>query len=223
MNELIFILHIFSALFFLGVAVRLGKMALGVYIALSGVLANLFVVKQIELFGFHVTASDVFAVGGILGLNLLQEIYGSEEAKKAVRASLAALILFACMSQVHLLYSPSTFDSTHGSFVSILSSAPRIVAASIGVYYLVQRLDVLFFKFMRTGLKHFGIRVLFSLLISQALDTVLFSFFGLYGIVESLADIMILSYAVKCAIIACSSSLALLLKRFHKEENEALA
>ena len=72
MNETIFFLHIFSALLFLALAIRLGKMALGVYVALSGVLANLFVVKQIELFGLHATASDVFAVGGILGLNLLQ-------------------------------------------------------------------------------------------------------------------------------------------------------
>lgn len=145
MNEALFFFHVLAALVFLGLAVRMGKMALGVYVALSGVLANLFVVKQIELFGLHATASDVFAVGGILGLNLLQELFGIQAAKQAVRASLFALVLFACMSQIHLLYNPSLFDVTQGAFTAILVAAPRIVAASIGVYALVQRVDILFF------------------------------------------------------------------------------
>lgn len=217
MNEAIFFLHILAALLFLALAVRLGKMALGVYVALSGVLANLFVVKQIELFGLHATASDVFAVGGILGLNLLQELFGRESAKKTVVASLAALVLFACMSQIHLFYEPSGADATHNAFKAILSPAPRIVAASIGVYYFVQRVDILFFSFLKRGVERFGIRVLFSLLLSQALDTALFTFLGLYGLVEGLAEILLVSYAVKCAVIACSSPIAALLKRFFKE------
>ena len=178
MNEAIFFAHILAALLFLGLCVRFGKMALGVYVALSGVLANLFVVKQIHLFGLHATASDVFAIGGILGLNLLQELFGGDAAKKAVQASLAALLFFACMSQLHLFYAPVEFDSTQVAFEAILSSAPRIVAASIGVYYLVQRSDVLFFGALKRAIGSFGVRVLVSLFFSQALDTALFSFFG---------------------------------------------
>ena len=56
--------------------------------------------------------------------------------------------------------------------------------------------------------------------VSQALDTALFSVFGLYGLVKNLFEIMLVSYAVKCAIIACSSPLAALLKRFHKEAHD---
>ncbi len=217
MNEALFFLHIGAALLFLGLAVRMGKMALGIYVAISGVLANLFVVKQIELFGLHATASDVFAVGGILGLNLLQELFGVQAARQAVRASLSVLVLFACMSQIHLLYLPSPFGATQEAFVSILGTAPRIVAASIAVYALVQRADILFFAFLKRGIAHFGARVFASLLLSQALDTALFSFFGLYGLVEGLFEIMLVSYGVKCAVIACSSPLAALLKRFSKE------
>ena len=217
MNEALFFLHILAALLFLALAVRMGKTALGVYVALSGVLANLFVVKQIGLFGLHATASDVFAVGGILGLNLLQELFGIQAAKQAVRASLIALLFFACMSQIHLFYLPSPFDSTQAAFTAILGTAPRIVAASIGVYALVQRADILFFSFLKRGISHFGTRIFLSLLLSQALDTALFSFFGLYGLVVGLFEIMLVSYGVKCAVIACSSPIAALLKRFSKE------
>ena len=40
--------------------------------------------KQITLFGLNATASDIFAIGSLLGLNLLREIYGITEAKKAI-------------------------------------------------------------------------------------------------------------------------------------------
>lgn len=218
-NEAVFFLHILAALLFLALAVRMGLAALSVYVALSGVLANLFVVKQIELFGLHATASDVFAVGGILGLNLIQELFGRESAKRTVRASLIALVLFACMSQIHLLYLPSSSDATQGAFDSILRAAPRIMAASIGVYAFVQRVDIFFFTLLKRVIGRFEVRVLLSLLLSQALDTALFSFFGLYGLVEGLLEIMLVSYAVKCAIIACSSPLAAFFKRIPKEAN----
>ncbi|MBF8263395.1 MAG: conserved putative rane protein [Parachlamydiales bacterium] len=214
MNEVLFFAHILAALIFLGVAVRLGSMALAAFIALSGVLANLFVVKQMNLFGLQVTCSDVYAIGGILGLNLLQELYGKEAANRAIRSSIFVLLLFVLMSQIHLLYSPGEFDGTHAAFSIILGQSPRIVAASVGVYYLVQKLDVLFFTFLKRWIENLGTRLMLSLFISQALDTVLFSFFGLYGLVASLFDVIVVSLIVKYAIILCSSHFAALFKRY---------
>lgn len=214
MNEAIFCLQLAAALGVLAVAVRMGQQALTGYIALSGVLANLFVIKQISLFGFTVTCSDVFAVGGMLGLNLLQEFYGKSAAKKAVQASFLALVCFALFSQVHLLYAPSAVDTTHEAFHQILSSSPRIVIASIGVYVLVQRFDLFFFSALAKPIPLLGARLTLSLLVSQALDTVLFSLAGLYGLVASLFDIMLISYLIKCAVIASASPVASLYRRF---------
>ncbi len=214
MNEALFFAHIAGALVFLGIAVRLGSSALMVFVALSGVLANLFVVKQMTLFGWQVTCSDVYAVGGILGLNLIQELHGKEAARRAIRFAMFGLLFFVLMSQIHLLYIPSAFDLTHSSFKLILGQTPRIVAASVGVYYLVQRLDVLFFAFLKRFIENLGARLVLSLFVSQALDTILFSFFGLYGLVASLFDVIIVSFFVKCAIIACSSPIAALFKRY---------
>lgn len=73
-----------------------GKGALTTWIALVSLMANLFVLKQIDLFGFNATASDVFAVGSLLGLNLLQEKFGREAAQRAIWVSFSALILFYC-------------------------------------------------------------------------------------------------------------------------------
>jgi uncharacterized integral membrane protein (TIGR00697 family) len=214
-NELVFLLHIFVVIGFVLGALRLGKSALIAFIALQGVLANLFVVKQMELFGFAVTCSDVFAIGGILSLNLLQEYFGKEAAKQAVKISVVTLLFFAFMSQIHLFYSPAVFDTTQEAFRAIFSQSLRIVFASLGTFYLVQQFDVRFFSVLKGK---FPVRVAISLVCSQLLDTVLFSFLGLYGLVESVFDIILVSFLIKCLIIAVSSPFVVFSKRFVKHE-----
>ncbi len=216
MNEALFFAHVLLVLGFILVAYRMGRSSLIALIVLLGVLANVFVVKQMELFCWTVTCSDVFAIGGILGLNLLQEGWGQETAGKAIRGSLLCLIFFVAMAQIHLLYVPSAADKTQDAFAMILSSSPRIVFASIAVYYVVQKIDVKIFGF----LKHFfagkllPVRLTLSLLFSQLLDTILFSFLGLYGLVESIVDVIFMSYFVKCVIIASSSTFVAAAKRW---------
>lgn len=215
MNELVFIGHIWIVIGFALLSLRLGSAGLTAFIALQGVLANLFVVKQMNLFGFSVTCSDVFAIGGILSLNLLQEYFGKEAAKRAVKISLGALLFFAAMSQIHLLYQPTDLDTTHDSFANIFSSSLRIVAASLSTFFIVQQFDVRFFSILKGKLP---VRIAISLFTSQLLDTVLFSLLGLYGLVESLFDIILMSFIIKCMIILASSPFTAFSRRFVKNE-----
>lgn len=214
-NELCFLFHVGAVIAFVLLALRMGRGALVALIALLGVLANLFVVKQMSLFGFSVTCSDVFAVGGILSLNLLQEYFGKERAKQAVQISLFSLVFFALMSQIHLFYLPTALDTTQGAFSAIFSSSPRIICASIATFYLVQQFDVRFFGLLKGKLP---VRIAISLLISQLLDTTLFSLLGLYGLVESLFDIILVSFLIKCIIIAVNAPFVAFSKRFVKNE-----
>lgn len=212
-NEILFLTHTLLVVLSLVYATRLGKYPLMTLTILQGILANLFVTKQVGLFGFCVTCSDVFAIGAILGLNLLQEYYGKEIAKKSIQASFWALLFFLAMSQMHLAYIPASVDTTHGAFCQILSHTPRIALASIGVYYVVQRLDVwLFSALQRRG--PFAFRMGFSLLITQFLDTLLFSIFGLYGLVDALFDVILISFVIKCLIISCSSLVIAFSRRY---------
>lgn len=213
MNEWLFFSHILIVVGFALLALRLGQGALIALIALQGVLANLFVIKQISLFGFSVTCSDVFAIGAILSLNLLQEHFGKEAAKQATRISLVALLFFALMAQIHLFYQPTPADTTHAAFTTVLAQAPRIVFASIAVFYLVQLLDVRLFSLLKGKLP---VRVAISLVFSQLLDTVLFSFLGLYGLVDALFDVIVVSFATKCLLIATSAPFVALSKKVVK-------
>ncbi len=215
MNEVLFLLHTFFVVAFVLIALRLGKSALLIAIALQAVLANLFVMKQISLFGFAVTCSDVFAIGAILSLNLLQEYFGKESARQAASISLFALLFFVLMSQIHLLYTPTELDTAHIAFFTILSASPRLIFASIATFYVVQQFDIRFFGWLKGKLP---LRVAISLLMSQLFDTVLFSFLGLYGLVESVFDIIVVSFLIKCAIIALSSPFVAFSKRFVRHD-----
>lgn len=218
MNELLFLLHILLVLFFAWGALKLGKEALVSWIAIQAILANLFVIKQTSLFGFTVTCSDVFAIGSILGLNLLQEYFGQESAKRAAWVCFFVMIFFALMSGVHLLYAPSFEDQTQAAFVSILSAAPRLLIASLITFLIVQQVDVRLYGLMKKALPtaSFPVRNTLSITFSQLLDTTLFTFLGLYGLVTSIGDILLFSFAIKLLIVLLMMPALSLIKRSYK-------
>lgn len=215
MNELNFLFHIAIVIAFIFLSLKVGKGALISLICLQGVFANLFVVKQTKLFGFSVTCSDVFAIGTILSLNLLQEYYGKEAAKQAVKISFLSLLFFIIIAKVHLFYTPTSLDATQAAFETVFAHSIRIVFASIATFLFVQLWDVHFFGWLKGKL---AFRVTLSLICSQLIDTVLFSFLGLFGIVESIFDIIVLSFAIKCIIIFTSSPFVAFSRRFVKRE-----
>jgi queuosine precursor transporter len=209
MNEIIFFTQIIVILAFSLGALKLGKGALITWVAILALIANLFVLKQITLFGFEVTASDAFAIGSLLGLNFLQEYYGQKEATQASWICLFFMLFFVVVSQLHLFYQPSPYDDVQSAYQKILTPAPRLLAASMGVFFVVQQIDIRIFSFLKHRFCNlsFPARTGITLVVSQFLDTFLFSFVGLYGLVFSVLDIIIVSYAVKLIAIFCMTPL----------------
>lgn len=220
MNELLFFTHILAVIFTAFGALKMGKEALIALTATLAIAANFFVLKQITLFGWNVTCSDVFAVGSILTLNLLQEHFGKESAKRSTWICFFSMIFFGLMSQIHLLYTPNSFDDTQLHYLRLLSPAPRIVIASLASFFIVQQIDLVFFGFLkkRLGSLDWRWRNGIALFFSQLLDTVIFSVLGLYGLVASLASIIIVSFLIKLVIIASIASLSSLSKRVSRHE-----
>lgn len=205
-NEMLFFVHIIIITLFTIIALHLGKEALIAIISIFCILANLFVLKQITLFGLHPTAADAFSVGAIIGLNLLQEYFGKNIAKKTVWICFFSLILYIAVSQIHLAYIPSVYDVMASHYAILLQFMPRISIASILVTLFVLQLDRIFYGFLKEKLqgRYFVIRSIVSVIIMQLIDTVLFSFIGLYGIIGNIWDIILVSLAVKLATIAIS-------------------
>ena len=206
MNETYFFIHILVVLFCTFGALKIGKSSLIAWICIQGLLANLFVLKQMECFSLTITCSDVYAVSGILSLNLLQEYFGVGTAKKTALTCFYFMAIFAVMAKIHLLYNPSIHDHMHTSYEAILSCAPRILFASLTSFWIVQQIDIRLFGWIKRRWPDspLVIRSTSSLIATQLLDTLLFSFLGLYGVVESLFAIILVSSMIKVLIILSS-------------------
>src|SRR5581483_10844468 len=207
LNEILFFAHCIIVATSALVALLFGAHALVAYICMQCILANLFVIKQISFFGFYATCSDAFTIGATLGLNLLQEYYGKEITKKAIYINFFLLVLYLIFTQLHIAYIPTSFDVTQEYFIALLTVMPRIVIASFSVYFFVQMLDYYLYGFLKKKYadKHLVARNYVSIALCQLIDTVLFSFLGLYGIVENIWHIIFISYGVKMMSIVIAT------------------
>ncbi|HJZ23457.1 MAG TPA: queuosine precursor transporter [Candidatus Babeliales bacterium] len=222
-NEIIFFCHSFIvALFSLG-ALRLGREALIAWICIQAALSNLLIAKQACILGFCVTCTDMFAVGCIFSLNLLAEYFGRKVAFKAVVVSFLMLLFIVVFTKIHLLYVPSGGDSVNDAFKIIFECMPRVMGASLVSYVLVQFFDVYFYTILKNSFlnRFILIRSIASLVFSQLLDTILFSFLGLWGLVVSIQDIILFSFLVKLiAVLFCAPFVVLAKRMMHPRNIE---
>ena len=99
---------------------------------------------------------------------------------------------------------------------------PRIVIASLTSYVLVLQLDAFIYGFLKERFqdRYFVWRNYASLALTQFVDTVLFTFLGLWGINESfskistLFDIILVSFSIKLLVIAIAVPFVTYAKNF---------
>lgn len=175
---------------FLGIllAYRLfGRIGLYVWIAISIIIANIQVMKTIEIFGL-VTAEGNIIYGTIfLAMDILGENHGKKAAYKGVMIGFFTLIVVTVLMQLTLLFVPHESDTLSPALESIFSFLPRIAFASITAYFLSQTLNIAIFHYIKklTKNKHLWLRNNASTMISQSLDNVIFTylaFVGLFGL-----------------------------------------
>lgn len=200
-NELLFIFHASVVALSASIAVQWGKSGLTTVVALFALLANVLITKQIILCSLQVTATDVFTIGCGVGLNLLQEYHGFNAARRALFISFGCLIIFAVMVNIHLWYIPAPSDVQHIHFCAVFAHMPRIIIASLIAFLASQYIDCELYRWLQNNFKHFFIRNYGSLTVSQLIDTILFTYIGLFGIMDNLYHVIIVSYGIKLITI----------------------
>ena len=202
-NEFIFL----KTLIFLSLSaifcLALSPAALTALISLQVVLMNLFVTKQITLFGLHATSSDALGIGAVLGINLLREYCGAKQAGKAVLISFISVTFYTIISWLQLKYVPALADTQQPHLVALLAPMPRILAASLFSYIIVQSLEYWLYDRLQKKFHgaYFILRNYGVVLFTQLIDTILFTLLGLSGIVDDMSQIIIVSYGIKAVTI----------------------
>ncbi len=177
-NELLFIIQTIIGLAFTLVAFSMGRNWLYGYIAVCIVLANIFVTKQITLFGIPATGGNVLYGSIFLATDLLAEHFGKREARQAILLGFGAALFYLIMSQFILKFSPSPDDwGAAEGMATIFDFAPAIVLASLMAYLILQFHDIWAFHWIRekTGGRYLWLRNNGSTWVSQLFDSVVFS------------------------------------------------
>ncbi len=213
MNEIYWLVMLLvNFLLILSVYQLFGKNGLFVWIPISAIVANIQVIQTIELFGYVATLGNIVYASSFLVTDILSEKYGKKEAQKAVWIGFFSVISMTVLMWLALRFMPindAMSQETYKSLTSIFSFMPRIVLASLSAYLLSQLHDVWAFHFWKVKLneKHLWFRNNMSTMISQLIDSAVFTVVAFWGIypTEVLIEIGATTYLLKWLVAAADT------------------
>lgn len=164
-----------------------GKLGLFIWIPISTILANIQVLVTIESFGLVATLGNVMYGSCFLATDILAENHGKKEARKAVAIGFFSLIFTALIMNYILMYTSIEDAFSVAMFENIkniFKMLPRLALASLVAFFVSQNHDVWAFEFWKKkfpGTKNLWIRNNASTIISQSLDTAIFTLIAFWG------------------------------------------
>lgn len=201
-----------------------GKPGLFVWIGMSTVLANIQVVKTIEIFGLTATLGNIIYGTAFLATDILNEKYGKEDARKAVWMGFTTLIIMTVIMQLSIQFSPGNNDIAQPALETLFGLVPRIAIGSLVAYIFSQYFDVWLYALLKKRFssdKTLWVRNNGSTMISQLLDTAIFctiAFIGLYP-TEVWLEIFITTYVIKFVVAAVDTPFLYMAKRMRNSES----
>lgn len=205
------------------IAYRLwGKLGLFIWIPISVIAANIQVVKTVEIFGFIATLGNIVYATSFLVTDILSENYGKKDASKAVGIGFFALISMTVLMQFALHFVPHESDFAQESLATIFGIMPRIALGSLAAYALSQLHDVWAYNKLKTkrpGIKYIWLRNNVSTMVSQLIDSIVFTLIAFAGVFELsvLIEILLTTYFFKW-IVAAADTPFIYLARSWKEK-----
>ncbi len=163
-----------------------GKTGLYVWSGFAIIVANIQVLKTVSLFGVVATLGNIVYGTTFLVTDILSEVYGKRDSKRAVWFGFATMVSMTLIMQVSLLFVPDKSDFVQEALVTIFKIMPRITVASLVAYLVSQHHDIWAFHFWKkkTKGKFLWLRNNLSTMVSQAIDSVVFCSIAFIGVFE---------------------------------------
>jgi len=178
-----------------------GKTGLYVWTGFAIIVANIQVLKTVSLFGIVATLGNIVYGTTFLVTDILSEIYGKRDSRRAVWFGFATMISMTLLMQVSLLFVPDKSDFAQKALETIFKIMPRITVASLTAYLLSQNHDIWAFHFWRkkTEGRFLWLRNNLSTMVSQAIDSVVFCSIAFIGVFDWVVwfQILVTTYVFK--------------------------
>lgn len=179
-----------------------GKAGLYAWVAIGTIIANIQVLKTVDIFMISATLGNIMFASIYLATDVLNDIYGRKVAKRAVWLGFSSTLVMIIVMQISLSFQPSDADMAQNALKSIFDVVPRIAFASIIAYIIGQHIDVFIFNVIKRIFKSdrtFFIRAYGSTTLSSIFDTALFVLIAFYGSLPNpvIFEIFITTYLLK--------------------------
>ncbi len=209
-NEILWVTVLIVSFLMIILIYRLfGKIGLFIWTAVAVILANIQVMKTVEIFGLVTALGNVIYSSIFLVTDILNENYSRKDAQKAVWIGFFVLIATTILMQLTILFIPDESDVLGESLYNIFKFFPRIALASIIAYMVSQSHDVWFFSKLKKKhkTKHLWVRNNLSTMISQLIDNIIFTLIAFVGVFswEIILQIFLTSYIMKVIIASCDT------------------
>ncbi|OQY07918.1 MAG: hypothetical protein B6I28_05265 [Fusobacteriia bacterium 4572_132] len=182
-----------------GIYKKYGKEGLYFYIPVSIIAANIQVLKTINIFGMTATLGNIIYATTFLITDILSENHTKNEAKKAVEIGFISMITFTLLMNLALTFVPNEYDFAQKSMEILFKPMVRILIASLLAYVSSQTYDVWAYDKLKQKTNKIWIRNNGSTMISQLIDSLVFTMVAFVGTMpfKPLMGILISTYVLK--------------------------
>lgn len=199
-----------------------GKTGLYAWVPLAAIVANIQVIKLVELFGITATLGNIVYASSFLVTDILSEMYGKKQARKAVFIGLFSLVAMTVLMNLALFFTPAPDDFAQDSLAVIFGFMPRIAAASLLAYLVSQMHDVWAYDFWRKrfpGLRFIWLRNNASTMVSQFIDSTVFTVLAFWGVFPPVVLVQIFwtTYLLKWVVGVADTPFIYLARRWHDQ------
>ena len=222
-NELLWLIVLLvNFIFILSFYRILGKLGLFVWVPISVIIANIEVLKTVEIFGITSTLGNIIYATSFLATDILSENYSKRDAYKAVLVGFMVLIVMTALMTFAVQFAPAESDFAHEHLKAIFSLMPRIALASVVAFLISQSHDVWAYHFWKgkfPAVKHIWIRNNASTIVSQLIDSAVFCLIAFAGMFETriLIEIIITTYLMKIMVSVCDTPCVYIAERWFRK------
>ncbi len=220
-NELLWLIFMIFDLSAVIVAFRIwGKNGLYAMIAASVIICNIQVLVLVKMFGIVATLGNIVYASIFLSTDILSECYGKREARKGVWIGFFCLFWASIAMQFAIRFVPEAADIMMPHLKEIFGLLPRVALASVVAYLISQHHDIWAFHFIRkrTEGRYLWLRNNLSTLVSQLIDSVVFTLGAFYGVYEQneLLQIIVTTYLFKLLVAGVDTPFIYLARKLKK-------
>lgn len=223
MNNVLLIVSIIGVFSIMLVVKRfLGKEGLIGWIGISSILANILILKSVDLLGISATLGNVLFASNFLATDMLTENYGYKEAKKGVKFGIFAVLFFMLATQVALKYIPNAEDFAQGSFELLFGFIPRISIASVSLFAISNFVDIRLYEYLRqkSNGKKMWLRNNLCTIISNGGENFLFYLIAFGGVmpISTILSIALSATIIEVIIALCDTPFLYISKKIKSQD-----